>query len=234
MALKHFNNRHSPYHERPLLDWAVLECTRCFHRALNDLLDNFPGRWTALKLRWLVYPLGRRAVPENDELNDRVARLPCEPSPARDALIEGLFVPDAHDDPLFVIADALNKVVAAAAPEKKLRAAQRAGDLPNEAVPDLDLALEKNIISEDEAEVVRSAREARNRVIAVDEFAADAPETRPGAAGAPPEPAGAQPEPADAVSEPQPEPVGAVPEPRPEPVGEASESRPNPADTPSA
>ncbi len=220
MALKHFNNRNSPYHERPLLDWAVLECTRCFHRALNDLLDNFPGRWTALKLRWLVYPLGRRTPPENDELNDRVARLPCEPSPARDALIEGLFVPEQRDDPLFVIADALNKVVAAATPEKKLRAAQRAGDLPNEAVPDLDLALEKNIIGEDEAEVVRNAREARNRVIAVDEFAADAPGARPGQGVAAPET--------------QPEPAGAVSGSRPGTGGEASEPRPNPVDTPSA
>ena len=220
MALKHFNNRHSPWHERPLLDWAVLECTRCFHRALNDLLDNFPGRWTALKLRWLVYPLGRRVVPENDELNDRVARLPCEPSPARDALIEGLFTPEEQDDPLFVIADALNKVVAAAIPEKKLRGAQRAGDLPNDVVPDLALALEKNIISNGEADLIRKAREARDRVIAVDEFAADAPESRPASAGAPPE---SRPNPADAVSEY-----------RPDSVDTAPESRPNPVDTPPA
>lgn len=231
MALKHFNNRNAPYHERPLLDWTVLECTRCFHRALNDLLDNFPGRWTALKLRWLAVPSGRRVVPENDELNDRVARLVCEPSPARDALTEGLFMPAERDDPLFVLTDALNKVVAAAAPEKKLRGAQRAGELPNEAVPDLELALEKNIINEDEAAIIRKAREARDRVIAVDEFAVDAPEARPGPAGVPPE---ARPDAASAPSESRLESADATPVSSPGAADAPLESRPNPVDTPSA
>ncbi len=178
MALKHFNNRNKPYHERLLLDWTMLECSRCFHRALQDLLDNFPGRWTALKLRWLVYPLGRRSVPEKDELNDRVARLACEPLPARDSLVEGLFTPSDENDPLFVIADALNKVIAAEIPEKKLRSAQRAGELPGEAVPDLQQVLEKNIINGEEVETIRQARAARDRVVQVDEFAGDSRESR--------------------------------------------------------
>ena len=185
-ALKHFDNRGQPYHERPLLDWTMHECARCFHRALQGLLDNFPCRWTALKLRLLAYPLGRRSLSNKDEINDKVARLACEPLPARDALIEGIFTPSDAADPLSVINDALNKVIAAEIPEKKLRDAQRDGELPDEIAPDLQQAVNKNIITAEEAETVRRARDARDAVVQVDEFAPDRSETRGDPAGAAP------------------------------------------------
>ncbi len=177
-ALKHFDNRDRPYHERPLLDWTMHECTRCFHRALQDLIDNFPCRWSALKLRLLAYPLGRRSLSGNDKLDDEVARLACEPLPARDALLEGIFLPADAGDPLAAINDALNKVVAAEIPEKKLRAAQRDGELPDEIAVDLQRAVTRNIITAEEAETVRRARVARDAVVQVDEFAPDLSQTR--------------------------------------------------------
>lgn len=172
-ALKHFDDRDHPYHERPLLDWTMHECARCFHRALQELLDNFPCRWTALKLRLLAYPLGRRSLSCDDKLDDEVARLACAPLPARDALLEGIFLPSDAADPLAAIHDALNKVIAAEIPEKKLRQAQRDGELPDEIAVDLQRAVARNVITSDEAEIVQQARDARDAVVQVDEFAPD-------------------------------------------------------------
>ena len=65
----------------------------------------------------------------SDALGHEVAKLLIAPSPTRDRLTAGMFIPDEVDDPVRQIELALDATVAAEPIEAKLRAALRDGRL---------------------------------------------------------------------------------------------------------
>jgi acyl-CoA dehydrogenase len=95
-------------------------------------------------------------------------------SPTRDRLTAGIFIPEDLSEPLGRIEDALPKVIAAEAVEKKLRTAQRKQTL---VVGDesrlMAAAVAAGIITAQEAETLEQANAARSEVIRVDDFPAD-------------------------------------------------------------
>ena len=103
-----------------------------------------------------------------------VAALLMAPSSARDRLTANIFVPSSLDEPLGRIEDALPKVIAAEAIEKKLREALKAKRLAGaEGEALLDAAMQAGVITADEAQLVMAADAARRAVIRVDDFPAD-------------------------------------------------------------
>ena len=93
---------------------------------------------------------------------------------ARERLTEGLFVSDAEHDSLAQLEVALEKTAAAQSVLSHLRNAMRSGQLasgdPESSLVD---AVSAGVIDEREAAQVRAAVAARQRVIGVDEFAAN-------------------------------------------------------------
>ena len=173
-VIKQFEDRGRPEEERPLVDWTCAESFRIIETAFVEFFRNFPNRPVAWLLRLATFPLGIRPSAPSDRLGHRVASLLMAPSATRDRLTEGIFVPTDIDDPLGRIEDALPKVIAAEAVEKKLRAAQRKGKI---VVGDesrlMAAAVAAGIITTQEAETVEQANAARSEVIRVDDFPAD-------------------------------------------------------------
>jgi len=184
-VLKRYEEQGRPESDRPLMQWACELSLNRMQQAMDELLRNFPLRPAAWLLRPLLFPLGRRYAPPGDRLGHKVVQLILAPSKARDQLSAGIFLPQAADEPLAQLEDALKKVIAAEPLEKLLRDAVKAGTLPAAGTAGLvDAALKKNLISTDDARVLREADTARAAVIAVDAFTAPAvSETRSSAAG---------------------------------------------------
>jgi len=170
-VLKRFEDQDCPKADRPLLHWACRHHLHEIQQAFDGLFQNLPNRPAAWFLRLLTFPLGRHFRPPSDRLGHQVAELLLSPSPARDRLTAGLFLPEGTDEPLGRIEDALRKVIKAEQPERRIRHALR------DWQPDwrgleglLAAAQEKGIIDETEAELIREAEAARDDVIRVDDF----------------------------------------------------------------
>jgi len=173
-AIKQFEDHGRPADELPLLEWA---CANSFHAiriAFEGFLSNFPNRPAALLLRLLAFPLGLPDYGPDDRLGHRVAALLLAPSAVRDRLTHGIYTPTGLDEPLGRLDDALHKVIAAEAVERKLREAHKGGLIPAGSDEQmLQAALQGGIISAGEAEMVAVAQAARQEVIRVDDFPAD-------------------------------------------------------------
>lgn len=173
-VLKQFADRGRPAEEQSLVDWCCAESIRVIETAFAEFFRNFPNRPVAWLLRLATFPLGIRPAAPSDRLGHQVAAVLMTPSPTRDRITAGMFLPRAENEPLGRIDAALVKVLAAEPVEKKLRAAQRTQELTGTtAVELLAAAVAAGIISSEEAEILEQAEAARTDVIRVDDFPAD-------------------------------------------------------------
>jgi acyl-CoA dehydrogenase len=170
-CLKQFEDRGRPAGEWPLLQWACEDCFLRIEEAFHGVMCNLPNRPAAWALRRIVFPTGRHCKGPDDALGHRVAALLLAPSPIRDRLTSGAFVPMDAREPLGRLEDALRKAVAAEPVERKLWAAVAQGRLAA-ATEDRLLAegLKAGILTNPEGETFRLALEARREVIKVDDF----------------------------------------------------------------
>lgn len=171
-VIKRFEDQGRPQEDVPLLRWACEYALHQAEHALIVLLKNFPQRLVGRLVRALVFPVGRRDYPSADRLDREVAALLLAPSAARDRLTAGIFVPKTTADALGRIEDALPKVIAAEAAEKKLQAFVEAHPLlTGDIARQLAEARRAGVLDEQEAQRVASAYAARRAVIEVDSFA---------------------------------------------------------------
>ena len=170
-VLKNYQDQGSPQDDRPLLHWA---CQQTLHRAQQSLLAIFhilPTRTLAYLLRAVLFPTGKPYAPPADHLVHQTAALLLKNSPARDRLTHGIYINHNPDDVTGRIEVAFQAVLAAAPVEAKIQAAQKQKQLAKGAILDvLDAALNKAIISKQEAELIVTAEKARLSVISVDDF----------------------------------------------------------------
>jgi acyl-CoA dehydrogenase len=125
-------------------------------------------------LHALVFPLGKPYKQPDDALGQQVAARLLEPSESRDRLTAGMYLSSNTSEPLGRLEDALEKIIAAEAVERKIRQAVKAGTLDKaDEQTLLRMAEKRAVISKDEADVVKAAEAARREVIMVDDFPAD-------------------------------------------------------------
>ncbi len=173
-VIKQFEDHGRPADELPLLEWSCANSFRAIQLAFEGLFANFPNRPAAMLLRLVAFPLGLPDYAPRDRLGHRVAAILLTPSAVRDRLTAGIFIPTDQGEALGRLDDALPKVIAAEAVEKKVRDALKAQLIA--AASDEQLlqeALRAGIITAGEAEIVAVAQAARQEVIRVDDFPAD-------------------------------------------------------------
>jgi acyl-CoA dehydrogenase len=170
-CLKQFEDRGRPRAEWPLLLWACEDAFLRVEEALDGVLRNLPSRPLAWLLRMAIFPWGRRSHGPGDALGREVAGILLEPSPMRDRLAAGAFMPMDPREPVGRMEDALRKVIAAEPVERKLAAAVARGLLvPGTDACLLAAGLQAGVITVAEGEGFRQAMEARSEAIRVDDF----------------------------------------------------------------
>ena len=173
-TLKRFAEEGSRRDDIPLVRWSCDDALLKAQDAIEGFLRNFPVRPLAWLMRVLVFPLGKPYRGPNDNQGHRVASILLDPSDVRDRLTAGMFVTRDQGCALGRLEVTLEKVVAVEAVEKKLRQAVKNKQLQAGTEDEmLDAAVMAELISEEEAETVRSASAAVREVIAVDDFAHD-------------------------------------------------------------
>ena len=170
-VLKHYHDQGRQAGDKPLMQWACEDALYQIQESLNEFLRNFPNRPAAYLMRAIVFPLGLRYRVPSDELGHKVAELILSPSDARDRLTHGVYLPEDNEEQLARLDSALIKVIAAEPVERKLRTLLKNGEIDAGSKSEqAEQALKKQLLSQEEADKVWQAAEARWQVIQVDDF----------------------------------------------------------------
>jgi acyl-CoA dehydrogenase len=171
-VLKQYAEQGYPELDKPFVDWSCQYLLFSLQRQINVLLQNFPNRWIASMLHFLIFPFGKHFVEPSDKLDHAVADLLLNPNEARTRLTEGLYLSGIENNPLAVLEDALHKVIAAEPLEKRMKEALAHIQIQGTSFAEqIKACLARGVLNESEAALVRAAEEARKAVIAVDDFA---------------------------------------------------------------
>lgn len=169
--LKRYEDEGRPEVEHPLLAWAFHESVWRMQMALDGVIRNFPVRPVAWLLRILVFPFGRREVPPSDRLGRRVAALLTAPNAARDALVRGIYLTPAPNNPVGRMHALLPEVVAAEPVERKFSKALKSGAIKaHDYFAELVEAEKLGAITSAECAQLEHLRRATAEFIAVDDF----------------------------------------------------------------
>ena len=185
-TLRRFEDEGRIAEDKALVDAIMADRIAAMEQSFDAVFANFPNRLAANAMRFLCFPLGRHAKPASDRVNYRFVRAVLQPGAFRDRLTTGLYVSADPDDVTGVLEDALIKVTEAEEIETKFIKASRKGvferRLDRDAIED---AVAAGVLTGNEAGIMRAAEEATDRVVKVDDFAADelsAPEKHKAAA----------------------------------------------------
>jgi acyl-CoA dehydrogenase len=170
-TLKRWEDDGKPAADLAIVDLCAQNHLYRFQEAMRGTIDNFPVGWARPLMRVLVFPFGARFRPAPDTLGRKVVSLVLEPSEVRDRLTKYMYISTDVNDATGILEVALPKVIAAEAVERKIEKAVRAGDIQRYHGKDwIGEAVTKNIITADEARLMREAEDLMQRVIAVDHF----------------------------------------------------------------
>ncbi len=170
-TLKRFEDDGRPATDLAFVQWGVEESLYAMQCRLDEVLKNFPSRAVAGLLRLLVFPIGRRHRPADDRTGERIARALMQPGGARERVIRGIYTNDDPDDATGAVEHAMRCTIEAAPLEKRIRSAIKDGSLAVAWHEDeLSVAHEHGVIDDSELTRLREARQARAKVIAVDDF----------------------------------------------------------------
>ncbi|HET7588168.1 MAG TPA: acyl-CoA dehydrogenase, partial [Gammaproteobacteria bacterium] len=183
-VLKGFEDQGRPAADLPLVEWALADSLHAMQERLETICRNFPSKPLGWLVKFIVMPLGRSYAPPGDELGHRVANVITAPGAARDRLTRGIYVNKEAGDPLGRLELALDRVLAAEPVEKRLEKELKVRLNSTNYDQHVQTALERGVIKEDEAELIRAAAEATRDCILVDEFPPE-PGNRAAARGVP-------------------------------------------------
>ena len=174
-TLKYFHDKGEPVSDLPYVKWCVEKCLYEIQSALDELLNNFPLSWLGKLLRWIIFPYGTAYRQPKDKLYHKIVKSMLEPSQFRDRLTEYIYLGKTEDDATHRIEKAFQQFSLVEPLLKKFQNALRSATLPKLANFDerMKVAIEKNVVTEDEAEILRGFNQLHKEIIKVDEFSFD-------------------------------------------------------------
>ena len=164
-TLKRFKDDGSPDADRPLLEFAMRAGLHKIEVSLLEVYQNFPRRFLGQLMHFLTMPWGHSVHTASDRQATACAELLMEPSETRDRLTKGVFLGNPGDG-VDIVEQAFNKVCAT----QEARDKMKKGGIRQLSRDSVSAALEKKLISEEEASQLKDAAEAVNLAIQVDHF----------------------------------------------------------------
>lgn len=163
-ALKRWEDEGRQEADLPLLAWCMENGFNAIEARFAEVFANLPNRFVAWILRMVIQPFGARHRSPADRVTKRCANLLLEPSDARDRLIAGVY-PGKSGDEVAELERAFSLTIENEAIAKKLKDA---------GIHDWRAAERSGLITAAEAKRMAAQEEAVAKVIAVDDFPAEA------------------------------------------------------------
>ena len=151
------------------MDYIFYRIQVAFEGILKEI--EVPGLTWMFRLAGVWSRVNSIGTYPSDHLGHKVAEAMQTVGEQRDRMTEGIFIPKEPTEAIRRYENALTLISEAAPVHKKIYVAMKKRELPKTSVPNLiEPALEKGIITKEEAERVTKAEKARNDAIQVDEF----------------------------------------------------------------
>ncbi|QHJ10628.1 Acyl-coenzyme A dehydrogenase [Paraglaciecola mesophila] len=168
-VLKRYDDQGRLKEDLPLVHWAMQDCLFKLETALIELFENFPSKVMGVMLKAIIMPFGRSYQRPSDKIEHKIASILQSHNGSRSRLGEGQHF--GEQDCLMGDLEQTLKDVLASEPvfDKVCKAA-------NERYPFTGLdaiaqkGLELEVITEQEAELLKRTEAGRLRTINVDDF----------------------------------------------------------------
>jgi acyl-CoA dehydrogenase len=160
-VLKRFEDDGRPQADEPLVEWCMATSAARVEAQLDAFLRNLPSRVAAAVGRVAIMPLGPRRHGPDDALIRRCAALLLEPSETRERLTEWIWRGKSGEG-IASLERAFDLVTATEPLRKRMREAE---------ARNVAEAMERGVISAEQAERLRERDAAVAEAIAVDDFA---------------------------------------------------------------
>ncbi len=169
-TLKRFDDDGRQKEDLALVHWSVQDSLHQAEQAIDGLLSNFPNRFVAGAMRFILLPTGLRRQKPSDKLDHKLARILQEPSGVRSRIGRGLFLEASRFNPVGKMEEALIDILTAEPIYDRVckESKQRLPFMQLDRVA--KVGLELNIISDKEALLLRKAEKSRLATINVDDF----------------------------------------------------------------
>lgn len=173
-VLKRFHSDGEPAEDLPLVEWS---CQQLFHEcdlAMLGVITNFRGLWARIVLRLCLKPFGNLRPKPSDDLGRSLANILTKPGASRDRLTRLVFREALPNCPVGRLEAAFVQICAVEALEKRFLDAVKAGTVKGLSLAEqIREAVKSGVLSETEAQQLKAADDARQQVIAVDDFSSD-------------------------------------------------------------
>ena len=154
------------------MDYIFYRIQEAFEGILREI--KVPGISWVFRLAGVWSRLNPIGTYPSDKLGHQIAKAMQKTGDQRDRITSGTYIPDDPTQAVGRYENAMTLISAAELIYKKMYVAMKKREIPKAPVPELiDPALEKGIINQDEAGLVRKAEAARYDAIQVDEFTLD-------------------------------------------------------------
>ncbi len=168
-VLKRFEDDGRPEADLPLVRWAMEDSLYTIQESLRGVFRNFPLPGVGTLVKWIVFPLGMPYTQPSDRVGKEVARLLLSENESRDRLTDGVYLSD-EDDAAGKVLNAFHLTLMSANAENAVRNALKEHVTYDNYKVLVQRAVESGVITEEQATLVRLAREASRAVIEVDDF----------------------------------------------------------------
>jgi acyl-CoA dehydrogenase len=157
--------------DRPIFDYAVKKAFHGFYEALHDAVENFPVRYVRPLLKFWAFPFGNSFRKPKDSLAKEIVEAALKPGEVRDRLTRNIFISYDENDPLGLLEVTMKKVIESEEADKKLDRAVRSGVVKRYLGNDwFKEAVDKRVLSQAEADLLRETERLVAKVVAVDDF----------------------------------------------------------------
>jgi len=172
--LKHYEEQGRQVSDLPMLSWAIERNLFEIGKAFTGFFQNFGSKAIASTLKAVVFPFGINYKMPEDEISKAICEVLIKPSEARDRMTHLCYVGDENDanTAIFDMESAFQAMHKVQPIEKKIAIAVSKGTLPRKlATPVVaPMAVEKEVITQAEADELLAADALRFAAINVDSF----------------------------------------------------------------
>lgn len=170
-VIKLYHSQGSPKEDYALMEWCCQYLLFKAQQAALELLDNFPVKALAGVLRFFIFPRGAKYKLPSDDLSATIVEQFLRPSETRQRLIHGIYLGAIASNPIGQLDKLFHKIVDFEALEDQVRAAIYKEKITAKTYAEqLDQAVQQQIITCQERELLLKINKERENIIAVDDF----------------------------------------------------------------
>ena len=172
-SLKRYEDDGRPQQELPVIEYICATGLKEFYDAIDEILQNLPSRSSAWLLRRLIFPWGKTWQGPSDKLGNEVAEMLVSSVAFREKISHGIYFNASPDDIIGCLEHAAQLVERADEASKKVRSAIKEGIITAYEDDLFTAALNADVVSEDEVDLLRETEKAVRRAIDVDDFSSE-------------------------------------------------------------